>query len=155
MRRVYFAYGSNLDIAQMRLRCPGAMVVGAAILPDHELAFTGISHSWAGGVATVRPSPAADVPGALYALGGADWKALDRYEGAPRLYVRAGRRVRTAEGRELTATVYVRSRDEALSVPSPLYLGAIKRGYADFGLPDGVLTAALERARVHGRDDEL
>ena len=37
---LYFAYGSNLDWAQMKSRCPSATFVDRAKLKDHRLAFT-------------------------------------------------------------------------------------------------------------------
>lgn len=37
MRRLYFAYGSNMDeAAQMAERCPGAEVIGLATLPGYR-----------------------------------------------------------------------------------------------------------------------
>lgn len=40
MSRFYFAYGSNLDAAQMERRCPGSQYRGKAFLPKHRMAFT-------------------------------------------------------------------------------------------------------------------
>jgi len=53
LTHLYFAYGSNLDGAQMRRRCPSARLVGAAILDGYRLGFAGQSAAWGGGVATV------------------------------------------------------------------------------------------------------
>ncbi|MDY0002073.1 MAG: gamma-glutamylcyclotransferase family protein [Polyangia bacterium] len=36
---LYFAYGSNLDQAQMRRRCPTAAPIGPATLDGWRLAF--------------------------------------------------------------------------------------------------------------------
>ena len=36
---LYFAYGSDLDPAEMKAMCPEQHVVGLAVLPDHRLAF--------------------------------------------------------------------------------------------------------------------
>ena len=61
---LYFAYGSNLDGDQMRLRCPSARVEARAVLPEHAVTFSGFSHRWNSSVATVvllpggRVSPA-------------------------------------------------------------------------------------------------
>ena len=38
-KRYYIAYGSNLNIRQMRMRCPHARVVGTAVIKDYELLF--------------------------------------------------------------------------------------------------------------------
>ena len=39
--RYYFAYGSNMNLGQMRFRCPDAEVVGNVRLEDYRLAFRG------------------------------------------------------------------------------------------------------------------
>ena len=38
---LYFAYGSNLDVQQMALRCPRARKLGRARLDGYELKFDG------------------------------------------------------------------------------------------------------------------
>ena len=39
--RLYFAYGSNINLEQMAIRCPAAQVVGPAVLDGYELLFRG------------------------------------------------------------------------------------------------------------------
>ena len=63
---LYFAYGSNLDDAQMRERCANARVVGRATLPNYALVFGGFSHRWGGAVASVVRAKGACVEGLLY-----------------------------------------------------------------------------------------
>ena len=41
MKKYYLAYGSNLNIRQMALRCPTAKAVGTAVIKDYELLFKG------------------------------------------------------------------------------------------------------------------
>ena len=41
MKRYYIAYGSNLNVAQMRMRCPHATILGTAKLKGWELLFKG------------------------------------------------------------------------------------------------------------------
>ena len=77
----YFAYASNLDVAQMRERCPEHVLVGLAELHDHELAFTRFSQRWGGGGASVQPRHGRVVYGILYRLNDADLASLDRHEG--------------------------------------------------------------------------
>lgn len=40
-KRYYIAYGSNLNIRQMRMRCPGARIMGTSEIEDYELLFKG------------------------------------------------------------------------------------------------------------------
>ena len=48
---LYFAYGSNLDPAEMNALTPGHRVGGLAVLHDHRLGFPLYSNQWEGGVA--------------------------------------------------------------------------------------------------------
>ena len=40
-KRYYIAYGSNLNVSQMRMRCPHATILGTANLKGWELLFKG------------------------------------------------------------------------------------------------------------------
>ena len=51
--RLYFAYGSNINLNQMAVRCPAAQVVGPAVLDGYELLFRGNRRGT--GVATIEP----------------------------------------------------------------------------------------------------
>ena len=46
-KRYYIAYGSNLNIPQMRMRCPGARIIGTSVIEGYRLLFKG--HRAAGG----------------------------------------------------------------------------------------------------------
>lgn len=50
--KLYIAYGSNLNVDQMRYRCPGARVAGVSEMKNHWLTFRGNSHT---GVANIEP----------------------------------------------------------------------------------------------------
>ena len=41
MEKLYVAYGSNLNIAQMALRCPTAHIYGTSLLNNWELIYRG------------------------------------------------------------------------------------------------------------------
>ena len=56
----YFAYGSNLNRSEMRVRCPGAKPLTPATLAGWRLTFRG--------VADIEPAHDAAVPGALWRL---------------------------------------------------------------------------------------
>ena len=49
---LYCAYGSNMNIEQMGLRCPEATVMGTGIIPKYLLMFRGKYDS---AVATIQP----------------------------------------------------------------------------------------------------
>ncbi|KAK3374361.1 hypothetical protein B0T24DRAFT_626236 [Lasiosphaeria ovina] len=77
--RLYFAYGSNLSLAQMAARCPQSTFRGRAVLPDFQWQIN------QRGVANIVPRAGSSVHGLVYELGAGDEKRLDRNEG-----VRAG-----------------------------------------------------------------
>ncbi len=52
MKKLYIAYGSNMDEEQMAFRCPTATLVGTAIVEGYELIFKG---SRTGSYATIEP----------------------------------------------------------------------------------------------------
>lgn len=71
----YFAYGSNMDMEQMRRRCPDAKCIDTAVLRGWKFALDEV------GYATVVPAAGASVPGLLWMLSDADEAELDVYEG--------------------------------------------------------------------------
>ena len=71
----YFAYGSNMDVEQMRMRCPGAEILCTAVLPDYKFALD------SEGCATVIPCEGKEVYGVLWSINKDDEKVLDRYDG--------------------------------------------------------------------------
>jgi gamma-glutamylcyclotransferase (GGCT)/AIG2-like uncharacterized protein YtfP len=133
MERLVFAYGSNMDEAQMRARCETARRTGCAALRGHALVFGGFSHRWNGAVASVRRARGAEVPGVLYVIDDRALRALDRFEGAPFAYERVERIVVDDAGRRRRAQVYVQPAEgfEA-SPPSVRYLAVIARAYQQF-----------------------
>ena len=94
--RLYFAYGSNINLEQMACRCPAAEVVGSAVLDGYELLFRGNRSGY--GVATVEPLSGSQVSGLLWKLTPECERSLDIYEGYPRLYEKEDITVRTADG---------------------------------------------------------
>lgn len=129
-----FAYGSNLDEAQMRTRCPTARREARATLRGHTLTFGGFSHRWNGAVASVRRVRGAEVAGLLYELDADALRLLDRFEGHPFAYERVIRYVVDEHGRRRRAQVYQQPEDgfEPWS-PGPAYLAVIARAYRRLG----------------------
>ena len=78
---LYFAYGSNMDCAQIRTRCPSASFIGIAKLPNHKIAFTRKSTRRGCGVADVVRQDGAGVWGVVYEITDSDLAQLDKDEG--------------------------------------------------------------------------
>ena len=131
--RPYFAYGSNLNIADMRARCPDARPGAPARLEAWRLTFRG--------VADIEPAEGRVVHGALWWLSRSDVRSLDAYEGAPSNYRQETVPVVTDDGPR-TAMTYIMTEPTYVGLPSTWYLGRIEAGFGDWGLPQ----AELERA---------
>ena len=103
--RLYFAYGSNINLEQMAVRCPAAQVVGPAVLDGYELLFRGNRRGT--GVATIEPLPGSQVHGLLWKLTPECERSLDVYEGYPRLYEKEDITVRTGDGKDVVVMAYI------------------------------------------------
>jgi gamma-glutamylcyclotransferase (GGCT)/AIG2-like uncharacterized protein YtfP len=131
-QQLYFAYGSNMDVAQMRSRVPGSRLLGAAYLSEHAFLFSGYSQTWGGAVANVTPKLRSRVFGVVYELPAGGLARLDGFEGYPAHYQRKQATVRFANGRgRFVAELYYKRVLAAAAPPSPEYvktlLAAIKR----------------------------
>ena len=97
----YFAYGSNMDGAALRSRCPNARTIGVARLARHRFDLMG------NGYATVRRAAGAGVHGVLYELAASDIAPLDLYEDVDGgLYNKGTVVVRRPDGATVTALIY-------------------------------------------------
>ena len=137
MGRLYFAYGSNLDLDGMAARCLDSEPVASATVTGWELTFRG--------VADIEPRKGVLTHGALWRISRRDLERLDVYEGYPRLYRREPVTVRTQDG-PFRAIAYVMN-DDYVGLPSTAYYEVIKRGYAQWGLPVIDLDMALAKVK--------
>ena len=80
-KRVYFAYGSNLLLKQMRDRCPGYKLRGTAVLYNYRVVCNKVKSDGINYCAGLKKSTGNKVLGALYKLTPSDIKALDVDEG--------------------------------------------------------------------------
>lgn len=141
---LYFAYGSNLDRAQMRTRCPNATVEARATLPGHTLVFGGYSRRWGGAVASLQRVRGAHVEGLLYRLTPGDLRALDAFEGHPFAYQRATRLVTDRAGQRRRALVYLQPEARFESwPPATRYFLVLWHAYGRLGFNRAALSGAL------------
>lgn len=134
-KRLYVAYGSNLNLKQMARRCPTAKVYGIGMIKDYQLTFRG--------VATIEPDKGKAVPVAVWEIKPRDEQSLDRYEGYPSFYRKEDIQVEMADGQTITAMVYIMNRGQA-EFPTTGYFNTIAEGYADCGLDSSYLKEALD-----------
>lgn len=139
MAKLYVAYGSNLNQAQMRYRCPTAEFVGTGVIEDYELQFKGSLHN---AHATIVPKPGSSVPVGIWKIQKQDEQRLDAYEGYPSYYFKQDIPVRM-EDASLTGMVYIMDQRMDFGNPSAGYYNTVHRGYEDCGLDTRVLDQAV------------
>ena len=131
---LYAAYGSNMDPAQMALRCPHSPQRGTGWLEGWRLTFGGEDISWEGARATVVEDAGQRVFVVLYDVPDTDERALDRWDGATLDYYRKLRvRVATLDG-DVLAWLYVLNGYEG-GLPSARYLGIMADAAEKAGAP--------------------
>ena len=150
--KFYLAYGSNLNVEQMRWRCPDAEVVTTGMIDDYQLWFKG---SLTGSYLTIEPMVGCSVPVAVWRVTAADIAALDRYEGFPSFYYKRGFKIRCADGRMRNCFAYIMHEERLAGVPSNSYVHTCLSGYKSFGfdrryLQDALDISAAEMRRRNG-----
>lgn len=138
-KRLYVAYGSNLNIRQMEYRCPTAKLYGTGVIENYELQFKGHPES---AFATIAPKEGASVPVAVWEIQPKDELSLDRYEGYPSHYFKQDIPVRL-DGEEVSAMVYIMNLKMGFGLPSPYYYQTVLEGYHDCELNTDVLDQAV------------
>ena len=99
MKYLYFAYGSNLNVEQMKSRCPNSLGISPAVLNGWKL----VERTYA----DIEKCPGNCVNGVLYRITEDDLAALDHYEGYPEYYTRQEVMVTDNSGRYRSALVYI------------------------------------------------
>lgn len=140
---LYAAYGSNLDPAQMRERCPHSPSRGPGWLVGWRLTFGGEDLGWEGALATVVEDPLAQVFVMVYDVPAQDESALDRWETATGAYRKIRVRVQTLQGDEL-CWLYVLDGYEG-GLPSARYLGLMADAAERAGAPEDYVAALRMR----------
>ncbi|MCD8216707.1 MAG: gamma-glutamylcyclotransferase [Clostridiales bacterium] len=139
MKKLYIAYGSNLNIRQMASRCPSASIYAQGTLDNWELLFRG---SPVNSHATIRKRHGCHVPVLVWNIEPADEKRLDRYEGYPAYYYKKDIMVNIS-GRKKKAMVYIMNERFRAGRPSPSYVETIMQGYKDNDFDQSYLNDVL------------
>ena len=130
VQTLYFAYGSNLNLSQMRRRCPGSRPVRAHFLEEHELVLRG--------VANIEDAPGSHIPGAIYEICESDEKTLDGYEGFPTLYTKLYFEC------DIGKVMYYRLVEAVFKKARKGYVKIIETGFKEWELPLDHLEAAIK-----------
>ena len=142
--KIYAAYGSNMNLEQMKKRCPRAKVIGNGELLGYKFTFRGRG----AGVANVERSNLKRVPIVLWEITKKCEWALDRYEGFPTLYTKEAVTIATVNG-DQTAMLYVMAKQyEGMpAMPNENYFEVIRQGYLDNEINTAPLMEALKTTR--------
>ena len=121
---LYFAYGSNLNLFQMKRRCKDSVFLKKYELKGYKLNFRSKYRA-----ADIEKSKNSTVLGALFEISKSDEKKLDVYEDFPILYKKYffyyyGKKVMT----------YTMVKKSAFKFPTERYLNIVKQGYKDCDL---------------------
>lgn len=139
---------------QMQDRCPSALYVGVALMPDHKLAFTRKSKGRDCGVADAVPERGRELWGVVYEISNLEIVKLDAAEG-----YRLGRQTNSYWRREhpvlldgddrrpLNAAVYFADPQPLPPLPNPLYKELILSGARHWHLPTAYIRQ-LEQIEV-------
>jgi hypothetical protein len=145
---LYFAYGANMDVADMARRCPRSRPLGLARLMRHRLAI--MREGWL----TATRDPRGRVHGVLWDLALADVPALDRFEGlGDGLYAKAVQPVITAAGPK-RALVYF-GRNDGPGRADMGYIRAVTAAARGWRLPAEALAALEGFARDVGAGTDV
>ncbi|KAI9801432.1 MAG: hypothetical protein M1825_003412 [Sarcosagium campestre] len=129
MPTVYFAYGSNLWLAQMARRCPESKPQNVAYLRDWNWIINERHY------ANVIPSKGDIVYGLTYLISPEDEKSLDGFEGVPIAYSKVTIAVdeETSDNgqRRVEALVYVDYNRTGTDVPRQEYVERMNYGIQD------------------------
>lgn len=153
-KRYYIAYGSNLNVRQMLMRCPSARIIGTSEVENYRLMFKG---SMTGSYLTIEPEKGCKVPVAVWDVTAKDELALDRYEGFPSFYYKKElvlpiKGIKTGKVRRRKVFVYIMHEERPFGVPSSYYMRTCAEGYRYFGFDFDTLVeaAAYSKARTEG-----
>lgn len=146
-KRYYIAYGSNLNVGQMRMRCPHATILGTANLKGWELLFKG---SKTGSYLTIEECEDGTIPVVIWEVTALDEAALDRYEGFPHFYYKRDiklqyKGIRTGKRRTVTAFAYIMHEERPIGIPTNFYMRTCLEGYTTFHFNKNILINAYNK----------
>ncbi|MDN5338423.1 MAG: hypothetical protein PWQ20_1493 [Thermotogaceae bacterium] len=134
MKKYYFAYGSNMCLDQMRVRCPDSEFLKVVKLEGYKFVYDGYSRSRKSLVGNIVKNEGTTVYGALFEISEEDEESLDRYEGFPYAYNKTTVKVKDEEDNEYDALVYLRQNKKE-GIPSIEYENILVKAAYELGLP--------------------
>ena len=137
--RLFAAYATGVNRAEMAKHCPTAKLIGSAVLKNYRLSFRG---SKAGALATIEKAKGGSVPALLWEISPQDEAALERWFGVPELYRKATIKVRR-DGAPVDALIFILISGKPQNKPSAFYYSILLEGYKAAGFDTEILKAAV------------
>ena len=134
---LYGAYGANLNMANMEVRCPQSKPILGFNLVGYRLVFNS--------VADIVKDKDTKVPIGLWKITKECEKSLDRFEGYPYLYKKIKLKLDVPGFKGQKVMFYVMRR-KGVALPPASYFNTIAQGYDDFALNKDYLNWAVHEA---------
>ena len=146
----YFAYGSNMSLARLRQRVPGARLVGRFFLDRHALRFHKAGLDCSAKCDAFYTGMNDRIYGVLFDIPSSEKPALDRAEGLGVGYGEKVVQLQNEQGESIEAITYFALQiDESLK-PFHWYLNHLLVGAREAGLPSDYIKAIES---VESQDD--
>ena len=141
--KLYIAYGSNTNHELMASRCPDAEFIGNTIIKNYRLEFHGKKNN---SYLTIVPDKNSEIETAIWMISENDEKALDAYEGFPKLYRKEMFDI-TINGTTKQALVYIMNDGVKEALPSESYFNCVLDGYINCEIDTKQLFTAMFNAK--------
>lgn len=149
MKKLYLAYGSNLNLEHMNNICVKATIVDNIILKDYRLVYGGYKDNDA--YLTIEPSKGFCVPIGVYEISISDEALLNKYENFPYTYHKAYFQVNIKDKIQ-DAMIYIMNEELYYYLPSLEYINICIQGYDDFMFDKTLLEEAFNYSKQnHGK----
>jgi len=133
---LYFAYGSNLNMGDMKRRCLDSVPLSKVKLKNYTLVFNTY--------ADIIENGGDFLEGAIYEVSDMDIINLDEYEEFPELYEKIEVEAEDEDGKKYKALAYIMV-NKGAAEPDERYFQSIAEGYRDWGLKPEPLEAARNK----------
>ncbi len=134
--KYYFAYGSNLNLVEMKNRCKDSIYFGSIFLNDYELIFNKFL--------TIIPSKNNKVPIGIFKISDSDELNLDIYEEYPSLYKKELIKINFND-EIIEGLIYIMNDFYKLEKPSKSYFNRCLVGYKNLNFDKIYLLDALKK----------
>jgi hypothetical protein len=132
----YFAYGTLLGETAIHEYCPTATAIAVARYPSHQLEFRQYSDDTGRCGCNLAATPGRDMYGVVYKITPEELSDLDEVSGVGQgWFKRVPILVESVDGQSMQTSTYFLCDPGPTQVPAPDYLGLVRVGAREAGLP--------------------